>query len=80
MRRLFEQACSMGFQSSAMRGGLAGKLGLNFRPDVNGDGRAMASVKIIVEPDAYAYHNPASRSADPAASSQRAVRAARLNR
>jgi hypothetical protein len=38
---VFEQPCGMGFKSAAMRGSLARKLCLNFRPDVNGDGHTL---------------------------------------
>src|ERR1022692_317540 len=37
----FEQSGGMGFEGAALNGGLTRQLGLNFRPDVNGDGRVV---------------------------------------
>jgi hypothetical protein len=42
MRGVFEQSGGMGFEGAALSGGLTRKLGLNFRPDVNGDGHALS--------------------------------------
>lgn len=50
MNGVFEQAGGMGFEGAAMSGGLARKLSLNFRPDVNGDRHSVSPFRVIFSP------------------------------
>jgi hypothetical protein len=50
IRGVFEQACGIGFESAAMRSGLAGKRCLNLGPDINGD-RHEVPFKVTVSLD-----------------------------